>query len=94
MNRFEEANADVHIYFALDADKLTFMSVEEGIRCYNSNNNNSNMRIVFGFFDPNSQSTYPGWPLRNYLALLALKWSVHISLSYCAFCFAVCSLYN
>ena len=44
------------------------MSVNDGLTVFN---NTSDRRIIFGFIDPNSESPHPGWPLRNYLALLA-----------------------
>lgn len=35
--------------------------------------NETNKRILFAFYDPNSQSLFPGWLLRNYLALLSFN---------------------
>jgi hypothetical protein len=48
---------------------MEVLSVREGIESFNAEK-----RVVFAYYDPNSQSTHPGWPLRNYLALLSLKW--------------------
>jgi len=57
-------------FYAINYDNLDIISVKEGISFYND----SNRRVVFVFNDPNSQSTFPGWILRNFLALLSLNW--------------------
>lgn len=57
-------------YFAINFDSLEITSVKEGV----SNHLDPNKRVLFGFYDPNSQTNYPGWPLRNYLALLSFHW--------------------
>lgn len=56
-------------FFAIDLSSAKVISVKEGVSFHNCGK-----KILFGLYDPNSQSNYPGWPLRNYLALLALKW--------------------
>lgn len=33
-------------------------------------------KILFGFYDPCHLSTNPGWPLRNYLALISSRWNL------------------
>jgi ubiquitin-like modifier-activating enzyme ATG7 len=56
-------------FFAFNRESLTPMTVKEAISLFNANDN----KIIFAFFDPNSQSQYPSWILRNFLALLSLK---------------------
>ena len=34
-----------------------------------------NFEIIFGFCDPSTLDQYPGWPLRNYLTLIAFHWA-------------------
>ena len=70
LNSFNEKQVMKSSFFAFDYESLEIKSVKNGIESYNSSTN----RIIFGFYDPNSQSNYPGWPLRNFLALLSLKW--------------------
>jgi ubiquitin-like modifier-activating enzyme ATG7 len=69
LSQFQEKQAKNQTYFALDYETMRVLSVAEGIE-----NFNLEKRVVFAYYDPNSQSNHPGWPLRNYLALLSLKW--------------------
>lgn len=55
-------------FFAFDHATQEVITVKEGV----TEVLNSSKRIIFAFADPNSQSEYPGWPLRNLLALLSL----------------------
>jgi hypothetical protein len=70
LNSHNEKQIVKSCFFAFDYESLEIKSVKEGILSYNT----TDKRIIFGFYDPNSQSNYPGWPLRNFLALLSLKW--------------------
>lgn len=69
MDRFQINYQSHQSFFSIDFETLKVLSVRDGI-----NNHNCGKKVLFGLYDPNSQSNYPGWPLRNYLALLALKW--------------------
>lgn len=49
---------------------LNILNLKTAIEAYN----NSKNRIIFAYLDQNSGSNHPGWPLRNFLALLSLEW--------------------
>ena len=66
--QFQEKQSAHQTYFAIDYETMNVLTVREGIQAYNQQK-----RTIFSYYDPNSQSTNPGWPLRNYLALLSLK---------------------
>ncbi|CAF0732532.1 unnamed protein product [Brachionus calyciflorus] len=68
MTNFQLKNEHHQSFFAIEFETLNVLTVKEAI-----DRHNLGKRILFGFYDPNSQSNHPGWPLRNYLALLALK---------------------
>lgn len=34
------------------------------------------MQILYGFYDPSNLQTNPGWPLRNFLSFISLRWKV------------------
>ncbi|XP_076807173.1 ubiquitin-like modifier-activating enzyme ATG7 isoform X1 [Clavelina lepadiformis] len=36
-------------------------------------------KIIFAYCDPSTIPGYPGWPLRNYLSLIAYHWSAQLS---------------
>ena len=36
------------------------------------------LQIVVGFCDPCTLENNPGWPLRNFLALIAKQWYVNV----------------
>ena len=36
--------------------------------------------IMVGFADPCTMPQHPGWPLRNFLALLVHQWSVQVQI--------------
>ena len=67
---YNSKKTDQSSFFAIDYNSLEITNVKQGISYFNE----SNKRIIFGFFDPNSQSSFPGWPLRNFLALLSFNW--------------------
>jgi hypothetical protein len=69
--KFQEAHKTHQTFFAINYETMQVLNLKDGIQKYNESPNN---RIIFLFYDPNSQSNHPGWPLRNYLALLSLKW--------------------
>jgi ubiquitin-like modifier-activating enzyme ATG7 len=71
LNNFQQKRLEPQIFFAIDYEKSNVISLKEAISLYNSE---PNKRIIFAFYDPNTSSNFPGWPLRNYLALLSLKW--------------------
>ena len=48
-------------------DKVNILSLKEGVE------NENNTELVLAFADPSTLSDYPGWPLRNLLALIAKK---------------------
>ena len=72
LKTFSEDHKSALSYFALDTQTVEVLTVKEGV----TRHNGQSKSILFAFYDPNSQTSHPGWPLRNYLALLALKWSV------------------
>ncbi|CAA7040912.1 unnamed protein product [Microthlaspi erraticum] len=41
-------------------------------------------KLLFGFYDPCHLPSNPGWPLRNYLALIRSRWNLE---SVCFFCY-------
>ena len=47
--------------------KVDILSLKEGIE------NESDTNLVLAFADPSTLPEYPGWPLRNLLALIAKK---------------------
>ena len=47
--------------------KVDILSLKEGIE------NKSDTNLVLAFADPSTLPEYPGWPLRNLLALIAKK---------------------
>lgn len=49
--------------------KLLPLHSEELVRV--DENETSRTRILFAFLDPSADAKYPGWPLRNYLCLIA-----------------------
>lgn len=57
-------------FFCVDQDTLEVLKLRDGL----NRSNNENKRILFAFYDPNTHTNHPGWPLRNYLALLNVKW--------------------
>jgi len=67
---YHSKKTDQSSFFAIDYHSLEVISVKQGISYFNE----SNKRIIFAFNDPNSQSSFPGWPLRNFLALLSFNW--------------------
>nr|AWV66688.1 autophagy-related protein 7 [Brachionus koreanus] len=68
MDRFQLNFKSHQSFFAINFETLDVFSVREGVNLHNCGK-----KVLFGLYDPNSQSNHPGWPLRNYLALLALK---------------------
>lgn len=36
-------------------------------------------KVIFGFADPSTLDSYPGWPLRNFLALISHHWGAQLS---------------
>lgn len=68
LKKFQESQNQ--IFFGVDHESLEILSVKSAIEDYNS----GKKRIIFAYLDPNSQSSHPGWPLRNFLALLSTKW--------------------
>lgn len=34
-------------------------------------------RVWFGFVDPCAEASHPGWPLRNFLALISVRWGLN-----------------
>ena len=71
LNKFYEKNVSRPSFFAIDFETLEILTVKQGLEVYNTN---ETKRIMFSYYDPNSQSNHPCWSLRNYLALLSLKW--------------------
>ena len=67
LNAFNTKQEASTSYFAFDYATQEIFSVKKGIL----ESNDSTKRIIFGFNDPNLQSNYPGWPLRNFLALIS-----------------------
>lgn len=41
---------------------------------------NCALQIMVGFADPCTMPQHPGWPLRNFLALLVHQWSVQVQI--------------
>lgn len=35
---------------------------------------NNGKKVIFGFADPSTMESHPGWPLRNYIALISYHW--------------------
>lgn len=67
LNTFVSKQAVQPSFFAVDYTTQEVMSIKQGV----SERNDSAKRIIFCFNDPNFQSNFPGWPLRNLLALLS-----------------------
>ncbi|XP_023641371.1 ubiquitin-like modifier-activating enzyme atg7 isoform X2 [Capsella rubella] len=40
-------------------------------------------KLLFGFYDPCHLPKYPGWPLRNYLALIRSRWNLETVRFFC-----------
>ena len=53
-------------YFWIHSDKEIIYSLKEGME-------NQDQNLILGFADPSTLPEYPGWPLRNLLALISLK---------------------
>lgn len=43
---------------------------------YEKHQNQSDVNIYFAFTDPSSSKSYPGWPLRNFLCLIVIKFKL------------------
>lgn len=35
------------------------------------------LQLLFGFYDPCHLPNNPGWPLRNFLGLIAARWNIN-----------------
>jgi len=40
-------------------------------------------QILFGFYDPSHLPNNPGWPLRNFLALISVRWNLNSVQFFC-----------
>ena len=68
LKKFQESTNQ--IFFGVDFESANVLNLKSAVEAYNSNKG----RVIFAYLDQNSQSNNPGWPLRNFLALLSLKW--------------------
>jgi len=67
LKKFQESTNQ--IFFGVDFESANVLNLKSAVDAYNSNKG----RVIFAYLDQNSQSNNPGWPLRNFLALLSLK---------------------
>lgn len=70
-NSFQSAGAESVGFFIVvqEGDKLLVTGLANTQDYLNKGN-----KVVFGFADPSTMEKHPGWPLRNYLALISHHW--------------------
>ena len=63
---WKKANPNQSGYFWIHTESALVVSLKEGMEKLDED-------LVLGFADPSTLPEYPGWPLRNLLALIAIK---------------------
>lgn len=75
-DKFQQKNGQYVGYFIIQETKdgLTIEHINKTNSCLQNGS-----KVVFGFCDPCSVDAYPGWTLRNYLALISYHWGKSLS---------------
>ncbi|XP_045165105.2 ubiquitin-like modifier-activating enzyme ATG7 [Mercenaria mercenaria] len=74
-NTFQASLTESVGYFIIiqDGDQLFIDKV-----CNTQKHIDNGTKVVFGFADPSTMESHPGWPLRNYLALISHHWGARL----------------
>ncbi|KAM0858733.1 hypothetical protein ACQ4PT_047657 [Festuca glaucescens] len=64
----------VHQFFWVDISSDSSVVVRQ-LKDWNDRQGGG-QKLLFGFYDHGCHKDYPGWPLRNYIAFLSLRWKI------------------
>ncbi|XP_010529195.1 PREDICTED: ubiquitin-like modifier-activating enzyme atg7 isoform X2 [Tarenaya hassleriana] len=81
-NEWRDSNLTTDIPFFLltisSDSKATIRHLKDWEACQDDNH-----KLLFGFYDPCHLPSNPGWPLRNYLALICSRWNLETVQFFC-----------